>query len=101
MSERPTPEEIHKVCKYIAEMANAMGHQSGVPGLEVAGITVSVCATDPVFAEAFAKKGNGAIIDADKETYCAIFNGCLSYRAINDEILHPFEARERMGVKTQ
>lgn len=66
------------------KMANAMSWSSGEPGLEIAGTTVSVCATDPAFAARFAKHGNEAIIDSERGVYDAMMNGCLSYRTKTD-----------------
>lgn len=101
MSDNPTPEEMVRVCRHIAKMANAMAWGSGEPGLEIAGTTVSVCATDPAFAARFAEHGNEAIIDSERGVYDAMMNGCLSYRTKDGRILTPDEARELSGVTEQ
>lgn len=101
MSEKPTADEIVRVCRYIATMSHAMGWQANEPALEIAGTTVSVCATDPEFASKFAEHGNGAIVDSERGVYNAMLNGCLTYRTADGRILSPAEARELNGVADQ
>ena len=101
MTDNPTPDEMGRVCRHIAKMAHAMGLQTGNPAMEIAGMTVSVCAADPFFAAKFAEHGNEAIIDAGPATYNAKLNGCLSYRTEDGRILFPHEARMLDGVTDQ
>ena len=60
-----------------------------------------MCAFDPYFAAAFAESGNGAIVDSADGVYDAKRNGCLSYRAINGQILTPATARALDGSPDQ
>ena len=98
--QQPTGDEIHRVCRYIAQLAEALFWGSGEPGLENAGTYVSVCATDPEFADAVVKSGSSAMID-NLGKFDAMLNGCLSYRTKDGRILTPAEARALSGVADQ
>lgn len=99
MSE-PTGDEIHRVCVYLAKLAEGMFRGSGVPGIENAGVYVSVCATDPEFCDAVAERGPWAVVD-DVRKFDAMRNGCLSYQATNGQIVTPAQARALSGEPDQ
>lgn len=92
----PTGDQIYNVCRYLAWLSDGLARSAGTPGLENAGWYVSICATDPSFAQAVSERGASAVID-DPSKFNPMTNGCLSYRAANGQILYPSEARTLSG----
>lgn len=59
-------ESAQETIAKIAEIAEAVGWQAGVGGMEMAGMIVSVLARHPDLTERFMKEGMGAFLDGDE-----------------------------------
>lgn len=78
----------------IAEVANIVGDGAGEPAMELAGQFVSVLRANPEHIDRFLKDGVELVFDGTLNPE----NGCLTYRAINGNILSPAELRRRKGL---
>ncbi len=87
----PTPDEVARVCAYLANVAAGVSHQAGVGGIETAGQFVSFLAANPDRAADFV---------ADLIMIEDVFDpsrGCLSWHAVNGRIVHPSDMRAMKG----
>jgi len=86
-----TAEEFIKKC---AQVANAVGIQANIGGMELAGQIVSVLAANPEHIDRFMREGAELMIDGTLDAK----NGCLTYLAINGNITSPSVARTERGM---
>jgi hypothetical protein len=89
----PAPISPHLVIKRIADVASAVGWQSGEPALEAAGHIVSVLAIHPEHVDRFLAEGPELFIDGTFKPE----NGSLTYRSIGGDILSPTVLRKAQG----
>ncbi len=83
----------HAVIKRIADVASAVGWQSGEPAVEAAGHIVSVLAIHPEHVDRFLAEGPELFIDGTFKPE----NGSLTYRSIGGDILSPTVLRKAQG----
>jgi hypothetical protein len=81
----------------IAAVSAAVGRQSGVPALEIAGMVVSFLHANPEHVARFLVEGSELFVDGTIDPKA----GSLSYRSQSDEILTPSDLRARTGVLDQ
>lgn len=82
-----TPEQV---IGRLAECASAIASQSGEPGIEIAGQTLSFLAANPEHIDRFMAEGNELWIDGTIN----VQHGCLSYRCIDNKIRTSSEVRD-------
>jgi hypothetical protein len=81
------------IIKRIAEIAEAVGQQAGVGGMETAGHIVSYLAENPAHFEPLLK---GGIFELPPDW---VERGQLTWRAENGQIVHPEVARRARVIK--
>lgn len=80
----------------IAEVAEAIGWQAGVGGMETAGMIVSVLAEHPELIERFMNEGSGLLIDGE----FGAEKGRLTFHRMKDgKVTTPAELRSAIMVK--
>lgn len=96
MTEKINREHIPVITAFIKQLATrseAFAWQAGVGGVETVGHIISYLAENPQHVEPFLNGGNFEL------PMNWIENGCLTYRAINGQIVHPQTARHAQIVK--
>lgn len=83
-----------QLLKQIAECCNAMSIQSGEPGVDIAGHTLSFLAANPEHIDRYMLEGNGLWIDGT----ITFFNGCLSYMCEDGIIRTAQQGRDANNV---
>lgn len=84
------------VVRRIAEVAEAVGNQAGVGGMETAGMIISYLYEHPDMVERFLREGTGMMIEGDIMPE----NGCLTFhRRIDGRVTTPQELRAAIMVK--
>lgn len=79
----------------VASVASSVGFQAGVPALEIAGLIISVLSANPEEIQRFMSEGTELFIDGTIQ--CE--KGCLTYTAMNGEILSPDILRRAKGIE--
>ncbi len=82
--------EGHALLVRVTEFSQAMGFQSGIPAVNIAGHTLSFLAGHPEHIDRYMKEGNELWIDGTI-TYKG---GCLTYLAGNGKVLSPSIIRD-------
>ncbi|WP_426235772.1 hypothetical protein [Pararhizobium sp. DWP1-1-3] len=77
----------------IAQVATAVGFQSGEPAMEIAGMIVSSLAANPENIDRFMAEGTELLLNGA----VGFENGSLTYRANNGSILSPSVLRGKKG----
>lgn len=95
MSNHMTPEQVIQT---IAKIASDIACQAGVGGMELAGQFVSVLAAHPEKVAPFLA-GDLSFVDDDALSHAE--RGCLSWRAINGQIVMPAEYRAHRNQHDQ
>lgn len=86
------PPVIHR----IASVADAVGWQAGVGGMETAGMIVSYLAAHPEDTETFLRDGTGYLIDSK----ISVEHGSLTFhRKLDGKVTTPQELRAAIEVK--
>ncbi len=80
----------------LAEVASAVAFQAGEPANGIAGLILSGIATKPALIERFMAEGSELIIDGTLIPTFAGIQGTITYRALNGEIVHPGDRRNRL-----
>lgn len=85
--DQPSIDELQRVTRYIAKMADTIGYLAGTGGMETAGQIVSYIANHPDQAATLMQSG---IVDLPN----FVRGGCLSWHGMNGKIVHPSELQE-------
>ena len=88
-----TPEQV---IKRIADVAQAVGWQAGVGGMETAGMIVSVLAAKPELVQRFLDEGTELLVNGD----ILPEHGCLTFHRSSDgKVTTPQQLRSAIVVK--